>query len=168
MESLSSAQILQLLKDVNQDHIIKKYEAATQQEKEEFEKQIIHLEKVYPGGIREYIKRATILLENSKNNVNPFNDYTPSVPEGFNVKVGNSDFYELEKLGCEELKDACFVMVAGGLGERLGYSDIKIGIETELITKRKFIQIFYHVSLIFLRLLLVVIHCIIHHKQYLQ
>ena len=142
MESLSSAQILQLLKDVNQDHIIKKYEAATQQEKEEFEKQIIHLEKVYPGGIREYIKRAKILLENSKNNVNPFNDYTPSVPEGFNVKVGNSDFYELEKQGCEELKDACFVMVAGGLGERLGYSDIKIGIETELITKRKFIQIY--------------------------
>ena len=61
MESLSSAQILQLLKDVNQDHIIKKYEAATQQEKEEFEKQIIHLEKVYPGGIREYIKRAKVL-----------------------------------------------------------------------------------------------------------
>ena len=32
--------------------------------------------------------------------------------------------------------------MAGGLGERLGYPDIKIGIETDLITKRKFIEIY--------------------------
>ena len=142
MESLNSEQVEKLLKELNQDHILKKFETASKDEKEEFEKQINHLEKVYPGGIREYIKRAKVLLDNSKNNINPYNDYTPSVPEGFNVKVGDENFFSLEKEGSEELKDACFVLVAGGLGERLGYSDIKIGIETDLITKRKFIQIY--------------------------
>lgn len=29
----------------------------------------------------------------------------------------------------------CFVLVAGGLGERLGYDGIKIGIPIELVTK---------------------------------
>ena len=28
----------------------------------------------------------------------------------------------------QELKGLCFVLIAGGLGERLGYSDIKIGL----------------------------------------
>ena len=92
MESLNSEQVEKFLNELNQDHILKKFETASKEEKEEFEKQINHLEKIYPGGIREYIKRAKVLLDNSKNNINPYNDYTPSVPVGFNVKVGDENF----------------------------------------------------------------------------
>jgi len=42
-------------------------------------------------------------------------------------------------LGLPELKNLCFVLVAGGLGERLGYSSIKIGIPLELITGETFL-----------------------------
>ena len=42
----------------------------------------------------------------------------------------------------EQIKDTVFVMVAGGLGERLGYPSIKIGIQTDLITLRPFIQVY--------------------------
>ena len=74
--------------------------------------------------------------------MNPFKDYTPQVPLGFDIKVGSDQFYELDKLGFSEIENTVFVLVAGGLGERLGYPDIKIGIETDLITKRKFIEIY--------------------------
>ena len=33
------------------------------------------------GGLRAYISRARQLLEDSKNNKNPFEGFTPSVPE---------------------------------------------------------------------------------------
>ena len=45
-----------------------------------------------PGGVKDYIQRAKVLLENSKNNVNPFKEYTPSIPTGFNINVGDSQF----------------------------------------------------------------------------
>ncbi len=37
-------------------------------------------------------------------------------------------FFELEELGFNELKNSVFAFVAGGLGERLGYNRIKIGL----------------------------------------
>ena len=41
----------------------------------------------------------------------------------------------LESLGTIEIPQTCFVLVAGGLGERLGYDGIKVGIPIELVTK---------------------------------
>jgi UDP-sugar pyrophosphorylase len=35
---------------------------------------------------------------------------------------------EMEQLGMQELEKVGFVLMAGGLGERLGYSGIKIGL----------------------------------------
>ena len=139
---MNEEQILDLLKETNQNEIIEKYKNSKEEEKKSFIEQFNSLEKATPGGIKDYLKRAKILLEDSKNNVNPFKDYTPQVPLGFDIKVGSEQFYELDKLGFSEIENTVFVLVAGGLGERLGYPDIKIGIETDLITKRKFIEIY--------------------------
>ena len=139
---MNESQILDLLKELNQIEIIEKYKISNEEEKKNFIGQFNYLEKATPGGIKDYIKRAKILLEESKNNINPFKDYTPEVPLGFDIKVGSDQFYELDKLGFEQIENTVFVLVAGGLGERLGYPDIKIGIETDLITKRKFIEIY--------------------------
>ena len=139
---MKEEQILDLLKETNQTEIIEKYKNSKEEDKKSFIEQFNSLEKATPGGIKDYLKRAKILLEDSKNNVNPFKDYTPQVPLGFDIKVGSDQFYELDKLGFSEIENTVFVLVAGGLGERLGYPDIKIGIETDLITKRKFIEIY--------------------------
>ncbi len=141
-DSSEYSRVLQMMKDLSQPDIVSRMEAAPAAEKEAFLKQVAHLEKVWPGGIKGYIERAKVLLEDSKNGKNPLEEYTPSVPEGFNVKVGDDNFYELEKLGFEEIKDTCFVLVAGGLGERLGYNDIKIGIQSNLVTLDRFIQVY--------------------------
>ena len=134
--------LIQYLKDLNQQHILDALSNHSEEEIKEFQNQIDHLEKIYPGGIKEYIKRSKVLLENSKNNVNPYSSFTPSIPEGIQMTVGNQDFYDLEKIGFEQIAQTGFVMVAGGLGERLGYNDIKIGIQTDLITQRVFIKVY--------------------------
>ena len=134
--------MLSLLKELDQQEILSRYEKASQEEKDQFLKHFNYIDETCPGGVKDYIKRAKVLLENSKNNVNPFGEYTPSIPTGFNINVGDSQFLELDKIGMEQIKDTVFVMVAGGLGERLGYPSIKIGIQTDLITLRPFIQVY--------------------------
>jgi UDP-sugar pyrophosphorylase len=62
------------------------------------------------------------------------------VPSGARLDFHDESIYEYEKIGIPEMKNCCFVLVAGGLGERLGYSSIKIGMPIELITHTTFIQ----------------------------
>lgn len=101
--------------------------------------------------MKEYTERAKVLLSNSANDVNPYEGYVPNVPVG--EKINFSSFEEVagyEAIGREELRQTAFVLgkkmeifwycsflnailrqiiiVAGGLGERLNYNGIKIGI----------------------------------------
>lgn len=59
--------------------------------------------------------------------MNPFEGCTPSVPEGEKLDFGSPHFRELERAGAAAAGACAFVLVAGGLGERLGYSGIKVG-----------------------------------------
>ncbi len=43
--------------------------------------------------------------------------------------------------GVEASKEAAFVLVAGGLGERLGYKGIKVALPTELASEKCFLQV---------------------------
>jgi UDP-sugar pyrophosphorylase len=52
---------------------------------------------------------------------NAFDGYTPSVPEGERLDFGSGRFLQLEGQGLEAAGKAAFALVAGGLGERLGY-----------------------------------------------
>ena len=54
--------------------------------------------------------------------------WVPSVPTGEAYTLGSKEFIKTEKEGIKELGNVGFVLVAGGLGERLGYSDIKVSI----------------------------------------
>ena len=89
---------------------------------------MLHLDKVTPGGLKDYVMRARRFLEDSRNNVNPFDNYKPEVPSGVELRVGDPMLEEMEELGMKELDKIGFVLIAGGLGERLGYSGIKIGL----------------------------------------
>lgn len=93
----------------------------------------MHLDKVTPGGLTDYVLRARRFLEDSKNNVNPFDNYKPEVPHGVDLVPGEPLFEEMEELGLGELDKVGFVLIAGGLGERLGYSGIKIDLPVTTI-----------------------------------
>ena len=142
--NLDQQAVLKLLTELDQTLIISEFnkESRTEEERQRFIGQVNKLETVYPGGLREYVNRGKVLLNNSKNNVNPYANYKPSVPEGAKIQVGNEEFFSLESTGFNELQRTCFILVAGGLGERLGYDDIKIGIATDLLTSRPFFQVY--------------------------
>ena len=135
--------IINLFEEVGQNEIVSKLKKVSKEEQKEFVNQVNELDKACKGGIKDYIKRAKKLLTNSAKKINSFHDYKIEVPYDIpHIKVGDEDFYELEKLGFNELKNSVFVLTAGGLGERLGYDGIKIGLQTELITLRPFIQLY--------------------------
>ena len=51
---------------------------------------------------------------------------TLQVPSGEVLTFGDDNFVSLEAAGVKEARSAAFVLVAGGLGERLGYKGIKV------------------------------------------
>ncbi len=102
--------------------------------------QLEQLEHAYPGGLTAYVDRARELLDASRVGANPFRGYTPSVPQGERLAVATSQFEEMEALGLEQVARCAFVLVAGGLGERLGYSGIKLELPAELLTSKCFLQ----------------------------
>lgn len=59
------------------------------------------------------------------------------VPKGEVLTFGDENFINFEEAGIREARKAAFVLVAGGLGERLGYNGIKVTILHNL-----FIQFF--------------------------
>ena len=135
--------VVELLEEVGQEEIVTKLKNVSTEEQNEFVNQINHLDKACRGGIKDYINRAKILLEKSKNKQNSFHQYKIEVPYDIpRIDIGSEEFYELEQLGFNELKNSVFVLVAGGLGERLGYKGIKIGLQTELLTLRTYIELY--------------------------
>lgn len=77
----------------------------------------------------------------------------PKVPLGERLAgetgPGSKRYAELETRGMQELARTAFCLVAGGLGERLGYPGIKIGITSEITTGTTFIETYISFILAF-------------------
>jgi hypothetical protein len=105
--------------------------------------QALRLDRDYAhgGGLRGYLRNARRLLAESRRGSNPFDGYEPSVPrDGARVDYASPRFLELEARGAEAARDAAFVLVAGGLGERLGYSGLKVALPTQMTTGACFLE----------------------------
>lgn len=48
------------------------------------------------------------------------------MPSGEVLTHGDDNFIQYEEVGVKHVQIAAFVLVAGGLGERLGYNGIKV------------------------------------------
>eukprot|EP00566_Odontella_aurita_P007124 CAMPEP_0113539968 /NCGR_PEP_ID=MMETSP0015_2-20120614/8219_1 /TAXON_ID=2838 /ORGANISM="Odontella" /LENGTH=741 /DNA_ID=CAMNT_0000439719 /DNA_START=323 /DNA_END=2548 /DNA_ORIENTATION=- /assembly_acc=CAM_ASM_000160 len=112
--------------------------------------QLADLDASYPGGLAAYISKARVLLKESADGTNPFADFVASVPEGEHLQYDALEpdpatgmtFAQAEQTGLTGIGDVTFVLVAGGLGERLGYSGIKLGLETNLVTHRSYLGMY--------------------------
>lgn len=94
-----------------------------------------------------YLGKAKQLLHESAHGDNPFSDYEALVPEGERLSFdeeGTMDFSEAEQIGLRGMADVALVLVAGGLGERLGYSGIKLSLETNLCTSKSYLAFYVH------------------------
>ncbi|CAG9329160.1 unnamed protein product [Blepharisma stoltei] len=144
MESLSAQEVVALMADpdYNQSHLFP--EGQDQHTRDLLVEDLKYFDKNYPGGIKSYISRARKLLQDSANSVNIFEGWTPKIPHGVSVnpETNLDQFVALENEGISELGKCAFVLVAGGLGERLGYSSIKVGLPVELVTETCFLQLY--------------------------
>ena len=108
------------------------------------------LDASYPGGLTAYLGKARVLLKESADGTNPFSDFEASVPEGENLVYDTLEpdghtgmtFTEAEQTGLTGIDSVAFVLVAGGLGERLGYSGIKLSLETNLVTHKSYLAMY--------------------------
>jgi len=105
------------------------------------------LDASYPGGLPAYLTKAKKLLKESADGVNPFDEYEALVPEGESLSYdgdhkGTMRFGDAEQAGLKACAGAVFVLVAGGLGERLGYSGIKLSLETNVCTNKSYLEFY--------------------------
>lgn len=108
--------------------------------------QVAELDKSYPGGVAAYIRKARSLLGAAVRQENPFEGMTPSVPEGETLTYATPEFVAAEERGLSEVGHAAFVIVAGGLGERLGYQGIKLALPVDTLTGKTYLE--YYVTFI--------------------
>ena len=91
-----------------------------------FVEQLEALDEAYPTGLAGYIENARELLEKSRMGENPLKGWKPSIPAGMSFELKTEEYTKMEEIGRNELASVGFVLVAGGLGERLGYNGIKV------------------------------------------
>ncbi|KAK4490150.1 hypothetical protein RD792_000807 [Penstemon davidsonii] len=143
--SLLSSQQVELAKmllEMNQSHLFEHWPepGVNDDDKLAFLEQVARLNASYPGGLASYIKTARELLADSKAGKNPYDGFSPSVPSGEALTFGDDKFVQYEDAGVREARKAVFVLVAGGLGERLGYNGIKVALPLESTTGTCFLQ----------------------------
>ena len=141
--SLQMEELRSVLLNSGQGHLFEGWPVGGDEAQEQrFFAQVNQLESSYPGGVAAYIRNARKLLADSKAGVNPLDGWTPSVPTGEKADFGSPAFLEHEALGLQELDGCAFVLVAGGLGERLGYSGIKLALPTQISTSEPYIALY--------------------------
>ncbi|RYG63773.1 hypothetical protein EON64_15270, partial [archaeon] len=96
------------------------------------------MEKSMIGGIVGYIHRARKLLKDSDKN--PFEGWRPEVPEGIYLQPFTTEYDQYEAAGLPLLGKVGFVLVAGGLGERLGYRGIKVELPVQTLTQTSYLE----------------------------
>jgi hypothetical protein len=122
-----------------QAHLFEAWEppGEADEKKHAFFDQVAALDEAYPGGLAAYIGRARKLLAAAGAGDNPLSGWTPSVPAagaGLALEPGSEPFLAYESRGLEAAVGLGFVVTAGGLGERLGFSGIKLALPSEIAT----------------------------------
>ncbi|KAK6131485.1 hypothetical protein DH2020_034771 [Rehmannia glutinosa] len=142
---LSPQQLAKMLLEMNQSHLFEHLPepGVEDDEKREFFDQVARLHASYPGGLASYIKTARNFWQIQRLGKTHMMDLLllgNLVPSGETLTFGDDNFIQYEEAGVREARKAAFVLVAGGLGERLGYNGIKVALPIESTTGTCFLQ----------------------------
>ena len=110
------------------------------------QEQLAQLDAAYPdGGLLGYIDNARRLLQDALHDRSPFDGMTPSVPDTTRLPFASAEFFANELAGYTACANGqvAFVLVAGGLGERLGFkSNIKVALPSETTSETCFLDLY--------------------------
>lgn len=121
------------LLEENQHHLFADWDPAGTRDNDKlaFLDALLQADQSYPGGLPGYIHNARKLLAEASAGTNPFDGCTPAQPDIVDLSAFGPEFDKAEATGLECLAETAIVLVAGGLGERLGYHGIKLDIPVE-------------------------------------
>ena len=100
------------------------------------------VERNYPGGVCGYIENSRRLLAVARAGENPFEGFVPEQPDRVDVTAFDELYDRMEALGAEQFDRAGVVLVAGGLGERLGFGGIKVDIPVESVRGTPYLKLY--------------------------
>lgn len=151
--SPEEARTARLLARIGQEHLFAAWPdpGIRDADKRRLLAQAAALDRQYPGGLAAYVDNARKLLADAAAGANPFEGARPAVPRGVVSEPGSPDFASAEAEGLAQAGAAAFVLVAGGLGERLGHPGIKVALPVELATGRSFLELYIRHILAFER-----------------
>lgn len=107
--------------------------------------ELASFERSYPGGITSYLASAQRLLSQAQCAESlefAAVQQPPIIVRPPSLLSPSEELYALEGAGVTLLPHTAFVLVAGGLGERLGFSGIKTGLPVETASGTTFLEHF--------------------------
>ncbi|KAJ0396775.1 hypothetical protein ATCC90586_008015 [Pythium insidiosum] len=150
------AAILDALRRWSQDHVLELLQSPSAFDSVLWS-QLLHFESWYPGGLNGYLTTASALFTSQAAGATPdasasaqdaLSTWVPSIPSlgaySQPLAVDSALYQELEAEGLAAAADCAFVVVAGGLGERLGYSGIKLALPVETLTHTSYLEYYIH------------------------
>lgn len=146
MSDLNDCHFIDMLKNMGQEHLFEGWDSLDEASRASFLAELRLMNSSYPGGLEAYVANAKTLLAESKAGLNPFEGCTPTQPDTVDLTSFNEEYLNLEKVGLENLDKLGVVLVAGGLGERLGYPGIKLDIPVEVVETTSYLA--YYASML--------------------
>ena len=140
----SQVQLVQLLLQLDQAHLFAGWEAAGTDDDRKLAllDQVEKVHAQYPGGIGGYLAKARELLARDSAAAPAVESPTLEKPEVVDLASHDARYRAFEENGLRHGREIAFVLVAGGLGERLGHDGIKMGIPIELMTRTTYMQLY--------------------------
>ncbi|MBF0521675.1 MAG: hypothetical protein HQL24_01315 [Candidatus Omnitrophica bacterium] len=115
----------------------------TPEQKKAFLDTVLKLNRLYPGGLDEYLRKGKDLLTKAEKNINPMEGYTdPTQPPVEDFTDMNSPYFkDMTAVGLKTVNKTIFAMPAGGLGTRLGFNGpTKLAIILDLLVMKMYIE----------------------------
>ncbi len=138
----SKQELIATLIEAGQKHLFAEWDApgTNDESKAAFLASLEKIDGNYPGGLTGYIANAQKLLAEAKEGANPFEGFVPEQPNKVDLTKFDETYDRYEAIGVKQFEKAGVVLVAGGLGERLGYNGIKLDIPVEVLETTPYIQ----------------------------
>ena len=135
-------ELIQKLLDAGQEHLFADWDApgVNDEAKSAFLASLTKINESYPGGLTGYISNARKLLAEAKAGNNPFEGFVPEQPDRVDLTAFDAAYDHYEALGKAHFSKTAVVLVAGGLGERLGYNGIKLDIPVEVTETTSYLE----------------------------
>jgi len=143
-ESLNASdrKMIAKLVDAGQQHLFADWDApgTANEAKTAFLAALSKVDGSYPGGLVGYISNARKLLAEAREGGNPFEGFVPHHPNTVDLTALDATYDHYEALGQKQFGKVGVVLVAGGLGERLGYNGIKLDIPVEVVETTPYLK----------------------------